>query len=225
MKRAVERLREAQRMPYTELSERLAALGRPIPVLGLRRIERGERRVDVDDLVALARALNVPPAVLLFPVGREDEVEVVPGVTIHPDLALRWFIGEEHPVDSSHQVVEGLDWSLFNREALPIQLYSEIREALSAYENADTDVRNAEFAHGAQSEQAAAARQAYVKALDGYAQVLYRMVLAEVRPPAIARSLLDEMVRFGLHVRAKGDRNERDLTRSVPVLDDEREEE
>ncbi|GAA4047612.1 hypothetical protein GCM10023063_38720 [Arthrobacter methylotrophus] len=55
------------RTQYKELSERLAALGRPIPALGLRRIEAGERRVDADDLMALAVALGVPPNSLLLP--------------------------------------------------------------------------------------------------------------------------------------------------------------
>ena len=47
-------------MPITVLSEKLAVLGRPIPPLGLRRIESGARRVDVDDLVAIASALEIP---------------------------------------------------------------------------------------------------------------------------------------------------------------------
>jgi transcriptional regulator with XRE-family HTH domain len=49
------------------LSRRLDEAGRPIPALGLRRIENGERRVDVDDLAALAFALGVNPNALLFP--------------------------------------------------------------------------------------------------------------------------------------------------------------
>lgn len=55
------------RTQYKELSERLTALGRPIPPLGLRRIEAGERRVDADDLMALSVALGVPPNSLLLP--------------------------------------------------------------------------------------------------------------------------------------------------------------
>ena len=65
MRSNVARLRGG--MQYKQLSEKLAALGRPIPTLGLRRIEDGERRVDVDDLMALAVALNVNPAALLLP--------------------------------------------------------------------------------------------------------------------------------------------------------------
>ena len=41
--------------------------GRPIPVLGLSRMFKAERRVDVDEAVALAEVLGVTPDVLLAP--------------------------------------------------------------------------------------------------------------------------------------------------------------
>lgn len=63
----VRRLREAQNLGYAQLSRRLKTSGRAIPELGLRRIEDGERRVDADDLLALAAALNVSPTTLLMP--------------------------------------------------------------------------------------------------------------------------------------------------------------
>jgi hypothetical protein len=50
---------------YAELSRRLTEIGRPIPPLGLRHIEAGNRRVDVDDLVALGVALDIAPLALL----------------------------------------------------------------------------------------------------------------------------------------------------------------
>ncbi|MBF6286919.1 helix-turn-helix domain-containing protein [Nocardia cyriacigeorgica] len=73
----VARLRDELRLTYPELSRRLEDLGRPIPVLGLSRIEKGERRVDADDLVALALALGVSPITLLMPAteGEDDPVE------------------------------------------------------------------------------------------------------------------------------------------------------
>lgn len=62
----MKRLREDQRLTFVELADRLSKIGRPIPVLGLRRIERGERRVDVDDLFSLAEVLGVEPIALLY---------------------------------------------------------------------------------------------------------------------------------------------------------------
>lgn len=63
----VERLRKKRGLQYTELAARLEAIGRPIPTLGLRHIEAMKRRVDADDLVALAVALGTNPNALLFP--------------------------------------------------------------------------------------------------------------------------------------------------------------
>lgn len=54
---------------YKALSDLLADNGWPIPILGLRRIEAGARRVSVDDLMALSAALNVTPLQLLLPTG------------------------------------------------------------------------------------------------------------------------------------------------------------
>jgi transcriptional regulator with XRE-family HTH domain len=90
----VKRLREAKGLTYTELSARLSALGRPIPVLGLRRIEAGERRVDADDLIALARVLGVPPVLLLLPLGHLAMAELLPGELVPTWAAVKWFAGE-----------------------------------------------------------------------------------------------------------------------------------
>lgn len=66
-------------MQYVKLAARLEELGRPIPTLGLRKIESYERRVDADDLVALAAALGVSPITLLMPVteSANDRVSIL----------------------------------------------------------------------------------------------------------------------------------------------------
>ncbi|MDO3647671.1 helix-turn-helix domain-containing protein [Nocardia mangyaensis] len=69
---------------YAELSRQLEALGRPIPVLGLSRIEKGERRVDADDLMALAVALNVSVLALLVPPSSRPDDEVVAATASDP---------------------------------------------------------------------------------------------------------------------------------------------
>lgn len=63
----IRRIRDQKKISGPELSARLSQLGRDIPAIGIQRIESGARRVDVDDLVAIALALNVPPVVLLMP--------------------------------------------------------------------------------------------------------------------------------------------------------------
>lgn len=60
-------------LSYADLSRRLEELERPIPPLGLRHLETGARRIDVDDLVMLAIALEVPPMTLLLPPDRPQQ--------------------------------------------------------------------------------------------------------------------------------------------------------
>lgn len=83
------------RTTYQELSERLAELGRPIPTLGLSRIEKGNRRVDVADLIALSIALDVNPVALLLPadVAPDDEIELAEGLRVPASVARDWVNG------------------------------------------------------------------------------------------------------------------------------------
>lgn len=54
-------------MQYKQLAEKLSEVGRPIAELGLRKIESGERKIDVDDLMAFAIVFGVSPLTLLLP--------------------------------------------------------------------------------------------------------------------------------------------------------------
>ena len=67
LRRNIRRLREKRRWSYREVEERLAQAGRAIPVLELSAIDAGERRVDVDDLVALAAVFDLSVEELLQP--------------------------------------------------------------------------------------------------------------------------------------------------------------
>lgn len=49
-----------------DLADRTAALGRPILANAITKIEQGQRRIDVDDLVVLAAAIGVTAAGLLL---------------------------------------------------------------------------------------------------------------------------------------------------------------
>lgn len=94
------RIREAKRLTYVELSDLLSKTGRPIPVLGLRRIERGERRVDADDLAALCVVLNVGPAGLLLPPTSSDErVNLTEGHSVTSRTAWQWAEGQRTAMD------------------------------------------------------------------------------------------------------------------------------
>jgi hypothetical protein len=100
----IEGLRESRNLSYAELSRRLDERGRPIAPLGLTRIRDHQRRVDVDDLVALALALDVSPATLLLPdasvVGTSGSTPVTEGGDDYPrEQIWSWLIAEA-PLDA-----------------------------------------------------------------------------------------------------------------------------
>lgn len=86
--------RKERGLSLAELSARMGDAGLPLNLNGLNKIERGNRGVDLDELVALARVLDLPPLLLIFPVGSPSTIELLPGVHVPPWLAARWFTGE-----------------------------------------------------------------------------------------------------------------------------------
>ena len=72
--RRVKEIRGERRLTTDDLAKHVTELGQPMRSTTVTKIERGQRRVDVDDLVALAIALNVSPLALLLPVDTNAEV-------------------------------------------------------------------------------------------------------------------------------------------------------
>lgn len=86
------------------LAEECARLGAPqLTAPSLSNIERGQdvsakrtrRRVLVEELAVLARALDVPPLLLVFPIGQGELVEVLPGTAVPGWAAAKWWTAEE----------------------------------------------------------------------------------------------------------------------------------
>ncbi|SDY84775.1 hypothetical protein SAMN05661080_04795 [Modestobacter sp. DSM 44400] len=83
-------------MSGQQLADATATLGHPLPRSVIANLESGRRdTVSVAELLVLARALEVPPLQLVFPIGREAMNEVLPGTVIPTWLAAQWFTGEE----------------------------------------------------------------------------------------------------------------------------------
>ena len=91
----VKAVRERRGLSQQQLAARLGELGRPMQASAVAKIESGARRVDVDDLAALAVALNVAVARLLVPdCGEEEPVFVVPAFSVPAYSAWDWATGE-----------------------------------------------------------------------------------------------------------------------------------
>jgi transcriptional regulator with XRE-family HTH domain len=63
--RTIEILRTERGLSQRQLAGRVTALGHPMSNTMLSRIERAQRRCDIDDLIAIAEALEVSAPVLL----------------------------------------------------------------------------------------------------------------------------------------------------------------
>lgn len=87
----VKRLRMQQNLGLRGLSKKLGDVGRPLGHSAIDQIEKGTRRTDVDDLVALALALDTSPIALLMPFGDDlNEPIVVPGTDTKVSAARLW---------------------------------------------------------------------------------------------------------------------------------------
>lgn len=84
--------RARARLSVAELAERVRAHGRALTRQALSEIEAGRRRVDVDDLIALAMALNTSPATLLMPEAPapDESVGLIGPFRTHASVIWRW---------------------------------------------------------------------------------------------------------------------------------------
>jgi len=97
--RRIGELRRKRGLTLKDLAARLAELDKPILLSALSKLEKGQRRVDVDDLVALALALDVSPnSILLSEEARLDvEIGLTPGRAVDAASAWRWATQDSPP--------------------------------------------------------------------------------------------------------------------------------
>lgn len=83
-------------MSAQQLADACAQLGLSISRSALANFESGRRpTVSVAEVTVLGKALGVPPIELIFPVGRQELVEVLPGQEMGTWQSVKWFAGED----------------------------------------------------------------------------------------------------------------------------------
>jgi transcriptional regulator with XRE-family HTH domain len=107
----VARMRKTQRLSLKELEGLLARHGRRISFSGLSKIENGTRKVDTDDLMALALALDVSPVALLLPQGDPQETVDVTGGRGSLGVFWEWAFGGTPLINP--------DWRSYEARSLP----------------------------------------------------------------------------------------------------------
>jgi transcriptional regulator with XRE-family HTH domain len=193
--RQLRRIRRRKGWSQQRLSEELKALGHVLHPTAVLKVEKGTRAVTVEELLGLAAALNVPPVLLLLPLGEEDVVEITTNSRIHPGLALEWVCGEEALVSSRRFVIERGEWL---KGSEPLRLYRALRHVEEGLRGAETAIRRAEYAGDADSLRDA--RRAHTDALEALHGHVRAMQTAGVRPPGQTPEMLAAMEAVGLDV-------------------------
>lgn len=82
------------RVSAQTLADRTEELGHPLSRATIAALESGRRgTVTVADLIVLSRALNVPPVVLVFPIGEDENTELLPGLWTETMRSVDWWSG------------------------------------------------------------------------------------------------------------------------------------
>ncbi len=131
----VRRWRAGRGLDQQALADRLGKLGWTVDRTTVVRIEKGTRKVTVDDLGLLAVALNVPLPLLILPAHEARPVALTSaGKTsaLHPWMLWEWMLGNE-PLPGRHAGSDG-EW---RSGALPLWVYERVRVAQVALQGLD----------------------------------------------------------------------------------------
>lgn len=200
---ALKRYRKARGWTQPDLADRCKAAGLDWDRSIVANVENGRRgAIALHELLILAYLLAVPPVLLILPMETGELVEVVPGVEIHPDLALKWITGEVEPVDSTQAIAAHVDMGTFARDSRPLALYRRFDASLAERDRAEREVSRAERVHGADSGEATEARRRYAASLESFVAVLAQMEQAGMRPPALGQEFHDTVAEYGLQIPA-----------------------
>ena len=137
---AVRKYRQQRDWSVRELAEKCASLGATtLTQASLTNIERGltsgrrgSRAVTVDELLVLAYVLDVPPALLMLPLGDANHVEICPGIDVDPYTALQWLVGNKWITDG--RTLENAIPGAYDRAVEVVRYFSDIDIARRAAE-------------------------------------------------------------------------------------------
>jgi transcriptional regulator with XRE-family HTH domain len=157
--------RKARGMSAEDLAAACADLGMPIPRSTLADLENGRRAsISVAEWLAIAAALDVPPVMLLCPVGTAETAEVLPGAEAPAFRAAQWVAGEA-PLRHPGRADVLTDWLPAGGPGAPLLAY-RLNDA-AARDQLDAAGRARQYqdlATGAATEDARAAYEAAARA-------------------------------------------------------------
>jgi transcriptional regulator with XRE-family HTH domain len=136
-----------------ELAARTEAIGVPLSRVAIANIEAAGRpdsenknrtrgiNATLTDVLALAIALDVPPALMFVPLGDLEEV-TIGNLRFHPHLLFEWVAGEVPPAPSPDRV--SLRVKAWGRNAATLYLFKQLRMLQNSTNAADMRLREAD---------------------------------------------------------------------------------
>lgn len=171
-------------MSAQQLADACTDLGVPIQRSVLANLESGRRtNLSVPELLALAQVLQVPPLLLLVPLGRADKVEMTPGADVPTTDALLWLTGQ--------RPLPGQTWGDDSDDSGLIALYQLHSRTVDRWLTA---VRNARAIREGRvrgtDEEAAQHEQAAEQLREDLENLRNSMTSQGLRPPLLPRAAL-----------------------------------
>jgi transcriptional regulator with XRE-family HTH domain len=155
-------------------------------------LESGRRNmVTLDELLILALVLNVPPVLLVTPLGGKDEQQVAPDVQAKPWDVYRWFVGEiADPRGDGFAAPEAMsNWS---KAQEPIRLYQKLFKTIDDLRRTPND-------------DAASGYAAALVAIQAANEVLNEMARAGVLAPNVKEEFRTQLDRLAKPKGAAGE--------------------
>lgn len=147
--RRIREIRKRRRWTVRDLADRCAEIGAPritaTVITNLETRRRATREITADELLVIAYALEVAPALLMSPLNGDEQLEIVPGVSKDILEAAAWiadddvFLGSARRVTSHRQedTERMLRW-----RASALTVVRQIRLVASAIRIRDRDLSN-----------------------------------------------------------------------------------
>jgi transcriptional regulator with XRE-family HTH domain len=109
----LKRVRTRKGWNQQQLADRMDEIGAGIDRATISKIEKGYRRITLDEVFWFAYALGVSPAALMFPRPGRSILAVTPKTSVRTAQALHWLRGT-HPVDDP----DDAGWRFFEEETI-----------------------------------------------------------------------------------------------------------
>lgn len=139
---AIVELRRERGWTKTDLSRRVSNLGRPMSLDVITEIEKSARALDIDDIIVMARALNVPPILLIFPVGKDAHCQLAPAEPTQETWAsVEWFVGGR----PYSPVAEAVESDAFEKATTMLRRYQEYSRCIDRWKKAIRQMQVAEL--------------------------------------------------------------------------------